>query len=580
MNISFRYNLLLTVVLSFLVSGAVAQSDTQPKKFRVTGAARGLLFGDDLNQAGAPADTVTAPKLASGHTLVDLGVAIRPNQSMEVLGLLRIRNDFGGFWGAGTTFDLRQLYVRGVVNNKVRYQLGDIDYKLTPYTLFNVDQETSFARPQAFQNYMDVVNYDNFYDFSNAWRQQGAAVDFGFVFRKFVREVNFNFFTSRINRTNFTSVSERLFSGMRMEVVQSDLVSFAATYVNMYDWMGTSRSTVHFSNPVVTGQINLTLPEQENWQFMATSEFGMSQQFYRGTEADPDMKGAFGDLKISAELKPRNLVATLNLHSVEADFRSPGAQTKRINFNAAPRAFQRITNEQSIRTFTLLDLLRETDLYNMQLSEELMAFDPRYDNITPYGDATPNRSGFALTIDHAPAEERYAVQATWLNFNELRGQGTTQLKNFQRFELLGNVNIHQWLPNYKKAIRLEAGLRQDQTKRDSEEGVRAVDLASTLVSTGFAVEFAKNLSFTGALQGIYYQGFDFLPLRSDFDQVVFFNEFEVDGSEQMIGLGLRYDFSENDYLTIQWNNFKSENNFGDLPNYEINQLVFLFSMKF
>lgn len=571
---------MLTVVLSFLISDAAAQTVDQPKKFRVTGAARGLLFGDDLNQSGEIPDTITAPKLVSGHTLVDLGVSIRPNQSMEVLGLLRIRNDFGGFWGAGTTFDLRQLYVRGVVNNKVRYQLGDIDYKLTPYTLFNVDQETSFARPQAFQDYMDVVNYDNFYDFSNAWRQQGAAVDFGFVFRKYVREVNFNFFTSRINRTNFTSVSERLFSGLRMEVVQSDLISFAATYVNMYDWMGTSRNTVHFSNPVVTGQINLTLPEQKDWQFTATSEFGMSRQFYRGTEADPEMQGAFGDVKIMAELKPRNIVATLNLHSVEADFRSPGAQTKRINFNAAPQAFQRITNTQNIRTFTLLDLLRETDLYNMQLSEELMAFDPRYDNITPYGDATPNRSGFALTIDHAPVDERYAVQASWLNFSELRGQGTTQFKNFQRFELLGNVNIHRWIPNYKKAIRLEAGLRQDQTNRDGEEGVRAVDLNSTLASAGIAVEFAKNLSLTGAIQGIYYEGFDFLPLRSDFDQVVFFNEFEVDGREQMLGLGIRYDFSENDYLTIQWNNFKSENNFGSLPNYEINQLVFLFSMKF
>lgn len=580
MMTSSKYTFAFTLVLSLLVSGALAQTENQPKKFRVTGAARGLLFGDDLKQAGEQPDTITAPKLASGHTLVDLGVSIRPNQSMEVLGLLRIRNDFGGFWGAGTTFDLRQLYVRGVVNNKVRYQLGDIDYKLTPYTLFNVDQETSFARPQAFQDYMDVVNYDNFYDFSNAWRQQGAAVDFGFVFRKYVREVNFNFFTSRINRTNFTSVSERLFSGLRMEVIQSDLISFAATYVNMYDWAGTSRNAVHFNNPVITGQINLTLPEQKDWQFTATSEFGMSRQFYRGTEADPDMQGAFGDLKIIAELKPRNIVATLNLHSVEADFRSPGAQTKRINFNAAPQAFQRITNEQSIRTFTLLDLLRETDLYNMQLSDELMAFDPRYDNITPYGEATPNRSGFALTIDHAPADERYAVQATWLNFSELRGQGTTQFKNFQRFELLGNVNIHRWLPNYEKAIRLEAGLRQDQTKRDGEEGVRAVDLSSTLMSAGIAIEFAKNLSLTGAVQGIYYEGFDFLPLRSDFDQVVFYNEFEVDGLEQMIGLGLRYDFSANDYLTIQWNNFNSENNFGTLPNYEINQLVFLFSMKF
>ena len=38
-------------------------------------------------------------------------------------------------------FDVRQLYVRGVANDIFRYQIGNIDYKLTPYTFYNHNQD-------------------------------------------------------------------------------------------------------------------------------------------------------------------------------------------------------------------------------------------------------------------------------------------------------------------------------------------------------------------------------------------------------------------------------------------------------
>jgi hypothetical protein len=102
-----------------------AQQDT--RKITFVGAARAQFFSDHYHSYYEE-DTVTTAKLNSGNTLVDLGINMRPNPQMEIQGMVRVRNDYGGFWGAGVSFDVRQLYVKGVAGGIVRYQLGDINY--------------------------------------------------------------------------------------------------------------------------------------------------------------------------------------------------------------------------------------------------------------------------------------------------------------------------------------------------------------------------------------------------------------------------------------------------------------------
>ena len=167
-----------------LCSALTIQAQTEVKKFSLNGTARTLSFLDNLSQDVEVADTITAPKSLSSHTLVDLGMLIRPGDNIAIQSSVRIRNDFGGFWGSGVTFDVRELYVKGVVKDVVRYQVGDVHYKLTPYTFYNNDSELSNYTPAAFSHLLDQVSYDNFYLGDNTWRQQGAAVDFGVVFNK------------------------------------------------------------------------------------------------------------------------------------------------------------------------------------------------------------------------------------------------------------------------------------------------------------------------------------------------------------------------------------------------------------
>ncbi|MGB0431545.1 MAG: hypothetical protein ACPGLV_13810, partial [Bacteroidia bacterium] len=106
-------NLLLLIFLSVSVS-AIAQDTT--RKVWLSGAARGVVYGDRYSPTDS-VDNVTPNRLNSGHTMVDLAANIKPNRNTYINATLRVRNDYGGFWGGGVTFDLRQLYVKGVVAN-------------------------------------------------------------------------------------------------------------------------------------------------------------------------------------------------------------------------------------------------------------------------------------------------------------------------------------------------------------------------------------------------------------------------------------------------------------------------------
>ncbi len=563
-----------------LCSALTTQAQTEVKKFSLNGTARTLSFLDNLSQDVAVADTVTAPKSLSSHTLVDLGMLIRPGENIAIQSTVRIRNDFGGFWGSGVTFDVRELYVKGVIKDIVRYEVGDVHYKLTPYTFYNTNSELQTLTPSVFSHLSDQIAYDNFYDADNTWRQQGAAVDFGLVFNKYIKEIDWTGFTGRVAATNGSSQPERLFSAANMTLIQSKYVSLGLNYSNLYDFPGTASTLEQYVNPVVTGNAQLAYTIG-NIALTANGEIGKSHNEIINDSLAPILDGNFFDTKIEAKYTPWQLGIYIGMKSVDANFRSAGAQTKRINFDGTPAAYERITNDQVLRELTMFDLMRESDLYNLQLQTGLMAFDAKYDNITPFGAATPNRQGFELGLNWAGWHDAVKLNASYLAQSEIRGQGTLNLRNFTRMDANATIAINKLL-KWNKSIELTAGMRSDNTSRAGEAGVPSVDLQTNVISLGISANVVSDLDLVFGIQQHTYAGFEFVNQTDKYDQIINFNEYTVDGSQQLIGGGLRWNFSEKTYLMGQFNQFSQNNNVVDdvLPSYSINNFAFIYSMKF
>ena len=570
--------IIFTLILGCTITMVEAQ--TEVKKFSLNGTARTLAFMDNLSQDVAVADTVTAPKSLSSHTMVDLGMLIRPGDNIAIQSTVRIRNDFGGFWGSGVTFDVRELYVKGVVKDVVRYQVGDLQYKLTPYTFYNNNIELNAFTPKVFSHLSDQIAYDNFYLNDNTWRQQGASVDFGVVFKKYIDEINWNLYTGRVLTTNGGGSPDRLFTAANITMLQSKYLSLGVNYTNLYDFAGTSANPENLKNPVVSGTANAQYTIAD-FLISATGEIGSSNSEILNDSLAPVLNDKFFDTKIKVAYTPWQLGIYLRMKSVGADFRSPGAQTKRIDFNSAPAAFERITNDQVIRELTTLDLLREADLYNLQLQSGLMAFDPKYDNITPYGDASPNRQGYEIGINWLGWKNAVKLNAAYLAQTEIRGQGTLNLRDFTRMEVSGEIAINELL-KWEKSISFQAAMRSDKTNRPGEGGVPSIDLTTDIMSIGLSANVVSDLEILVGMQQHTFAGLEFTNQVNAYDEIINFNEYTVDGSQQIIGGGLRWNFSEKAYLMGQYNQLSWNNNVADdvLPSYTIGNFAFIYSMKF
>ncbi len=556
----------------------IASAQETESKFSLNGAARAVLFSDDLQQENLVADTITAPKENSGHTLVDLGINIRPNKNIEIQGMVRIRNDFGGFWGSGITFDERQLYVKGIIGNVVRYQLGDINYKLTPYTFFNNNTELTQINPTIFNQFEEIIKYDNFYDADNTWRQQGAATDFSLQFSKYINEIRFNLFTSRIQATA-PGVNEQLFSGLNISLVQSKYATLGVNYVNLYDIAGTSNNPATFHNPVTTFTLDVEY-KLKDWQLSGKSEAGQSKTYYDELNEAPSLSDYFVDGSLQLKYIPAGVFINAQYKSIGPDFRSPGAQTKRLDFNKYPRAYDRITNDQVLRPLTMLDVFRDAAIYNLQLQKDLMLFDPKYDNITPYGTATPNRQGITIGAGYNDKKEIFSATAAYSMLTEIRGQGTFNLRTFNRVEGKLSVQANKLIKDYEKLLRFEIGIMNDQTNRVGQESVAPIDLKSNIFSAGIEAETFSKLDIILGIQSVTYDGKEYMPDFNNFGEIVYFNAYLLNGSESLLGSGLRYRFSDAIFLSAMYNKFTWTDNTTELPTYTINEFAFIFQMNF
>jgi hypothetical protein len=564
-------------IVAFVATQLVSAQEKDLRKVVFTGAARGLYYGDKIGQDVE--DSITIPRMNSGHTLVDLGMNIRPNRNTEIQGMVRVRNDYGGFWGSGVSFDVRQLYIKGVAGGVVRYQLGDINYKLSPYTLSNTQQEIITQGPVVFQQQTRLMNYDNFYAADSSWRQQGAAAEFGLQFAKFVKELQFHTVATRVRTTDFGSINDRLFAGYNINLVQSNLLEVGVNHVTLFDIEGTSHNLSTFHNPVTTGTL-LLKRDVANWKMKVNVEAGTSKTYYEKFEGSPETKGKIFDAKWLGVNTSKGLSVEAGWKYVSSDFRSPGAQTKRVNYNYQPSSFGRITNDQVVRNLTAFDLMRESNAYNRQLSSNLMLIQPKYDNITPYGTATPNRQGLTVNAKYVYPAQLFDVVATQLLLHETRGEGTLLPRKFRRSEIKATGHLSKIFGNKEKLFDVTLRFRNDRTSREAEENVRAVDLSTQIFSVGVEYEFWENWDVMLGLQQIKFNGFDYTAVRNNFSEIYNFKEYQTDGNEFMEALGVRYRFSDKSSLSVNLSNFKNIDAFDTTQKYNIRQFMLLYQMNF
>ena len=569
-------NKILTILILFFVF----QLKSQNEKFQINGAARSYLFSNEL-EIDNSIDSITPKKSNYGHNLLDLGISIFPNNQTEVIGIFRIRNELGGFWGGGVTFNVRQLTLKGVANNIVRYEVGDIDLKMTPYTLFNNQEEGVINESEAFKVRREILHYDLFYQ-ENHWRMQGAKVDFNVLTNSTFKKINFKGYLTRQRATDGLSLPERLFGGGSINFINSPSLNFQINSSNMFDLTKTlGNDSTRFSNSVITSNFQWQGANRKKIVFKLYGEGGISNTRYMNYDdqnAPELLSDWFYDITSSTLFKKKKIRFKLGAKDVGKDFRSPGAQTKRIDYSKSPGLYQQFTNNFIGREVSFSDIIDGNAEASFKISETLMAYNAAYSNTNPYGAATPNRRGLYINLeklDSADVKKGY-FECSFLQ--ESVGSGTTKRKSFILTRIGTDILINKHF-NWKKTTKINFGFQSEFTFRRGEI-FEKINLQSNFIDLGFSYEFIPKISFLLGTKLWIAKGNENLIVRDEFNNVIDFEAININFSEKVIATGFKLDFDEKNTLTLQYQSFNINDQVENRIDYGISEFIILYSLFF
>jgi len=568
-------------------SAKATEKEEKGTKVRFNGLGRTILSQTGIEGAVLDADTSTIGNLTDGEFLLDLEVNATPNDISEVQAIVRLRNEFGGFFGSGMSVEVRELWARGIIANVLKYRVGDMDVAMSPYTLFNPVEEGMVNEPMAFKPQRDVIHYEQFYTDENTRRLQGGKLDFGLDFSKGLEDMEASAFIARIRGTDFFTTPTRLLSGGELNFSTASLndslglkADLGLNIVHTFDDLQSGEATTGIRNTVYSVDFDVTVMDKKDIALHVTGEVGQSNLELKSDSVSIfEEDDTFLDIGAKLHLKPQKITVSASFIDVGPDFFSVGAQSKRIDYEAQKSSYNRIGVDNVIRRPALFDLTRDRALYTFRVSDRLMAYDPRYSNTMPYGSATPNRRGVKFNATYGGKEDKVEAKVDAAFLEEIRGQGTFELKSFTLLRAAANVNIHK-LASLKNKLRFTLGLQYESASRGGVE-IEQVDLTSNLLELGLEVEAFPKFDFLLGAKFFSSEGTDYVPLILQFNDVRDFPApFVADDKESLIGGGIKYEFKKGVYMTLQYHHFSSERGMDNPNDYDLNQVFVLYSMKF
>ena len=546
-------------------------------------------FTRDAIDKNVSDDTLSARNISNGYNLLDLNTHVNPIKDIEIFAQLRIRNSFGSFFGSGTEINVRQLRAKGVINNKIRFSVGDLFLKQNKFTLYNYDEELSSFENDMLKPYRDIIHYENFYT-ENRWRLQGIQTDFSFEFDRFIRNLGFDFFitrprgSSQINETTYTS--DLLLSGGSMVSEINKRLKISTNYINLFEVASSGTNNISVRNPIYDMSL-IHHFTKDKYRIEQQLQSGFSERYWLHSELENgipdsisnDTKGMYFQFDNKYLKKDSTLSLTIGYRYVDPNFRSAGAQTRRLNYAAgnSNSVYPIYTNMSLIRPPSVFDLVTDEQLYNQDLSSTLMLFNPIYSNILPYGDATPNRTGIYLKAKIDNINKVFISKINAGFYREVVGQGTSEKRNFGLLKGGFKINFHKWM-NWDKELSLASSSESELTKRGGED-VSSVNLFSHQMNVSVNAEIIKSFFIQTSYKHFSANGNEFLTQRDNYGNITYFSSTLIDQKDHMLSCGMLYKFRKNVYANINYNWWGSKFTDQQYSDYKYNRLIFILSVK-
>lgn len=558
-------------IISILIYATSTYAQKDLVKFGAI--SRGVVQESVLGEA----DTTNPNRQNTGETVVDLRVNINPNRKTEIGAVIRMQSDLGGFYGAGSALSLRQLYVKGLLYDVVSYELGDIYLEMSPYTLYNTEGELQKNEAKIFnQLRTDYAEYDNF-NIGNTWWSQGGHINGGLKFDSLgSKGAQFDLLSTRIVAAN----TMRFLTGGRAAFYNKDKYSLRLNAVRVFDAERVTPDAESLQNMVNSLEWNYYLTKDISlFGEAGFSNYKVNAPYnFEGDYLVPeDKNGEFINAGAQYKLLDGRLTSRLKYLQNSANFYSVGAQSKRLDFTASPELFLSVANNPfTNRALNMYDLLANQNMYNSEISGTLMNYNPMYGNVLPYGEATPNRKGLLFNTNYADSASIIKAGLDLALLSDVTGVGTSEKRSFSRINFNASLDVAQ-LIEFKRDFVIGGALNTESTTRKGDAS--SIDLKSTSVDVNLEFELFKRLYVLGGLKTISAEGNEFIYDLSDRNQYTLPSDYLVNINQTLTGIGVRYQFSDNMYLSIKNFNIDVDDRDVSDNSYAFNQWMLFFSLK-
>ena len=566
---------LIIKTLFFLGLVPVLSSGQTSQKVWYDGNSRAMFYRDALSGNLKNIDTTSTRSEGEGYTAIDLGMHFTPNDEIEIFSEIRIKNDFGYMWGAGAYVDLRRLSVKGVLNDRISFSLGDMYLKQTAFTLNNFGQELSKYEPSVFQAYRDLIEYENFY-LDNYWRMQGLQSNFSYTFYNTIKSVEADFFASRVRGVEWLGEPELLMLGGTSLIKLENSLSLAINHVNSFEVQSSSLDTATYYNPVTNVQLKYA-KKINSLSYRLSLDVGGSVRGWEKSSGTTIIETSGNFVKVKINAVGKNLKSSLSFSYVDPDFRSAGAQSRRVDYISAPSSYAYYTNNTILRPVSLMDITTDPNIYNHRLSTSLMQYNTLYSAVSPYGEATPNRVGTSALFDYKNNDESILASADLAFFQEIIGQGTEEKRSLLSSGLSIAAHIDKMTPLKNKTV-FEASIGSEGVSRGGSE-LESISFNSLLFSAGLSYELFKNLKLIGGTKSFSGKGNEVGAQRDGYDEVVGYELLNFDSKEDILLLGIQYNFTNDIYFSLQRNQIEIDDKTNDISKLSLSRIYFMFNMN-
>ena len=582
-----RSFILLLVCCAVFLSDVYLHAQTN-ENIWFDGLSRSYFVRDALYKSTTD-DTISAKNTSNGYNLLDLNTHVNPVKNIEVFAQLRIKNSVESFFGSDTEINVRQLKLKGTINDKVRFSVGDLFLKQSKFTLYNYDEELTGYENDMLKSYRDIIHYENFYT-ENRWHLHGIQTDFSFNFDRFIRSLSFDFFVTRPRGSNqineSTYSSDLLLSGGSMISEINKRLILSSNYINLFEVASSGTQNISVRNPIHDISL-LHHFSFDKYRIEQKLQTGFSQRYWLHTELENgiadsisnDTQGMYFELDNKYINKDSTLSLTVGYRYVDPNFRSAGAQTRRLDYASdnSNTIYPIYTNMSLRRPTSIFDLLSDDRLYNQDLSNNLMAFNPIYSNVLPYGEATPNRAGIYLKARINNTNKSFQSKINTGLFREVIGQGTFEKRHFGLLKAMFTINFHHSF-NWEKELSLSASSESEVTKRGGDS-ISSLNLFSHQLNMSLNAELVKKFFIQTSYKQFNANGNEFLTQRDNFGNITNFTLTQVNQKDHMLCLGMLYKFRKNVYANIQYNLWGMTFADQDYLDYKYNRLILILSVE-